>query len=133
MSQANVAVAAALYDAFTRGDIDGVVALLDPEVEWRLADNFLYSEGNPFRGPDAVRDGVFARVPPDWSRYEVQLEEYLDAGHTVVTRGRYHATHRRTGRPVDAQFAHVMKVLGGRIVFFQQYVDTAQFRDAAAE
>ena len=132
MSAENVAVVAAMYAAFARGDINAVLADVDTHVEWRVAENFVYADGNPYIGRDAVRYGVFGRVPEDWDRYDVHLEEYVDGGETVVSRGRYITRHRRTGRVVDAQFAHVVKLRAGKIVFFQQYTDTAQFRDASS-
>jgi len=131
MSQKNIETVKAMYAAFEHGDIEGVLAGLAPDINWRVADNFIYSDGNPYIGIDAVRRGVFGRVPEDWDRYELEFDEYLDAGDTVVTRGRYLATHKRTGASVSAQFAHVFKFRDGRITAFQQYTDTAQFRDAA--
>jgi ketosteroid isomerase-like protein len=48
----------------------------------------------------------------------------------AVSFGRYTGTFRRNGRQVDAQFAHVWTIAGGRIKGFQQYTDTAQFSRA---
>jgi len=119
-----------MYDAFARGDIDSVLAGLAPDVHWSVAENFIYSDGNPYRGIEAVRNGVFGRVPGDWDSYDLEFEEIIDAGETVVSRGRYLAKHKRTGAAVSAQFAHVFKFRDGKIALFQQYTDTAQFRDA---
>jgi len=130
LSQENVKAVVAMYDAFARGDIDGVLADLAPDVHWSVAENFIYSDGNPYRGIEAVRNGVFGRVPGDWDSYDLEFEEILDAGEAVVSRGRYLAKHKRTGAKVSAQFAHVFKFRDGKIALFQQYTDTAQFRDA---
>ncbi|HYV63958.1 MAG TPA: nuclear transport factor 2 family protein, partial [Bryobacteraceae bacterium] len=87
MSQENVKAVVAMYDAFARGDIDGVLADLAPDVHWSVAENFIYSDGNPYRGIEAVRNGVFGRVPGDWDSYDLEFEEILDAGEAVVSRG----------------------------------------------
>jgi ketosteroid isomerase-like protein len=38
MSRENVEVVGKLYDAFARGDIDSVLAQVDPEIEFDLSD-----------------------------------------------------------------------------------------------
>lgn len=49
------------------------------------------------------------------------------AGDTVLVEGRYRATARATGKPFDAQVAHVYDLRDGKIARFQQYTDTWQF------
>jgi len=66
MSQENADTVRGMYEAFGRGDISFVLAALDPEVEWREAENFIYADGNPYVGPDAVLQGVFARLAGEW-------------------------------------------------------------------
>ncbi len=44
----------------------------------------------------------------------------------VVVLGRYRGTNKATGRPLDAQLAHVWRVRDGKAVRFQQYTDTLQ-------
>jgi hypothetical protein len=44
----------ALYDAFGKGDVPAVLGAFDPEIQWRQAENFLYADGNPYAGPQAV-------------------------------------------------------------------------------
>jgi ketosteroid isomerase-like protein len=43
-----------------------------------------------------------------------------------VVLGRYRATNRETGKALDAPFAHVWDLRGGKVVRFDQYADTAQ-------
>ena len=47
MSQKNVDIIRGMYDAFARGDIPAVLEVLDPDIEWREAENFLYADRNP--------------------------------------------------------------------------------------
>ncbi len=126
MSQENVGLVKSLYEAFGRGDVPAVLAAMDPGIEWNEAENFPYADKNPYIGPAAIVEGVFARLGGEWDGFTVLLEELLDAGDAVVARGRYDATYRRTGARIHAQFAHVWKLRGGRVVRFQQHVDTLQ-------
>jgi ketosteroid isomerase-like protein len=122
-----------MYAAFATGDIPTVLAALDPQVEWWEAENFIYADKNPYVGPQAVLEGVFARIGQEWEWFTVTPKEVLDAGETVVGRGYYAGKYRQTGREVRAQFAHVFGFRNGKVVTFQQYTDTAQFREAVAK
>ena len=133
MSEENVNVVRGMYEAFGRGDIHGVLATLDPQVEWWEAENFIYADGNPYVGPEAVLTGVFARIGGEWEGFNVAPKEILDAGETVIGHGYYSGTYKETGRHVRAQFAHLFTFSGGRVVKFQQYTDTAQFLQAVGE
>ena len=116
-----------LYDAFAQGDVPTVLGSFDPEIVWMEAENINYADRNPYRGPQAVAEGVFMRIGQDWQDYRVNVEEIIDSGDTVVALGRYMATNKSTKQPLNAQFVHVWRLRDGRIVRFQQYADTAQF------
>ena len=130
MSQESVNVVKGMYEAFGKGDMPGVLAALDSRVEWWEAENFIYADGNPYVGPEAVLTGVFARIGGEWEEFEVAPEEILDAGETIIGRGYYSGTNKETGRRVRAQFAHLFTLSDGQVVKFQQYTDTAQFLQA---
>ncbi|HET9637645.1 MAG TPA: nuclear transport factor 2 family protein [Allosphingosinicella sp.] len=126
MSEQNVALIRAIYDAFAAGDIPGVVGRMSPDMVWNEAENFPYADGNPYRGPEAILGGVFGRLGAEWDGFAALPEEFLDAGETVVVLGRYRGTCKATGRAMDAQLAHVWRVADGKAVRFQQYTDTLQ-------
>lgn len=119
-----------LYAAFGKGDVPSIIGALDPQVEWWEAENFIYADKNPYRGPESVLMGVFGRLAAQWDGFAVSVEEVLDAGDSVVGRGYYSGKYHQTGREVRAQFAHVFKLRDGKVVKFQQYTDTAQFLQA---
>jgi ketosteroid isomerase-like protein len=121
----------ALYDAFGRGDVPAVLGAFDPRIQWREAESFLYADGNPYEGPQAVAEGVFQRIVSDVESFAVLPERFIEAGDTIVAEGRYRGTMKRTGTLVDAQFAHVWQLRDGKVVRFQQYTDTKQWSDAA--
>lgn len=127
----NGGVVKALYDAFGKGDVAAVLGAFDPEIQWREAENFLYADGNPYTGPQAVAEGVFQRIVSDVERLEVLPERFVEGGDTVVAEGRYRGTMKTTGTPVDAQFAHIWQLRDGKVVRFQQYTDTKQWSEAA--
>ena len=132
MLEKTVETVGGMYRAFAKGDIPTILAALDPQVEWWEAENFIYDDGNPYTGPDAVLTGVFMRIVADWENFVVSPTEVLDAGDITIGYGYYSGTYKKTGASVRAQFAHFFTFRDGKIVKFQQYTDTAQFKQAVA-
>ncbi len=132
MSHEYVQVVRGMYDAFAKGDIPTIIAALDPQVEWWEAENFIYADGNPYVGPDAVLKGVFMRIGSELEDFAVSPREVFDAGDTVIGHGYYSGRYRANGKQARAQFAHFFTFRDGRIVEFQQYTDTAQFKQVVS-
>lgn len=132
MSQANVDLIRGLYDAFAAGDIAGVLGRMSPDIVWNEAENFPYADNNPYRGPEGVLNGVFARIGAEWDGFAAIPEEMIDGGDTVIALGRYRGTYRATGRRLDAQLVHVWRVADGKVAAFQQYTDTLQAAQVTA-
>ena len=128
----NAEIVKNLYAAFARGDAPAVLGAMDAGIVWNEAESFPYADRNPYVGPGAVAEGIFVRLATEWDQFQALPGEVLDAGETVVVLGRYKGTFKATGKAVDAQFAHVWRLKGGRITGFQQYTDTAQANRAVA-
>lgn len=124
MASEAITLVRAIYDAFAAGDVPGVLGRMSPDIVWNEAENFPYADGNPYTGPQAVLQGVFARCIGEWDGFAVQIDAMHDAGETVIATGRYLGTCKATGRAQHTQMAHVWTVRGGRVVRFQQYADT---------
>ena len=124
MSANNVAVIRGIYEAFGSGDIPAAIGGMSPEIVWNEADDFPYADGNPYVGPPAILEGVFARIGSEWDGFGANVEEVLDAGDTVVALGRYSGTYKTTGKSQDTQFVHVWRLRDGKAVRFQQYANT---------
>jgi ketosteroid isomerase-like protein len=120
-----------IYDALARGDAPAVLGTFDPAIQWREADNFLYADGNPYVGPQAVATGVFQRLGSDIENLAVVPANLIEGGDTIVAEGRYTGKVKATGKPVNAQFAHVWELRNEKVVRFQQYTDTRQWTEAA--
>ena len=114
----------ALYAAFAKGDMPAALATMAPDIVWNEAENYPYADRNPYAGPEAVLMGVFARIGGDWDDFAATPDEFIDGGDTIVSLGHYSGTHKATGKPMRAQFAHVCRIKNGKIAAFQQYADT---------
>ncbi len=127
MSTENVALIRSMYDAFAAGDVPAVVASMSPDIEWIEAESNPWADGNPYVGPQAVVEGIFARCADEFDGFSVQVGELIDAGDTIVMLGRYGGTCKATGRAQNPQVVHVWRISGGKVVKFQQFLDTLHF------
>jgi ketosteroid isomerase-like protein len=118
-----------LYAAMGSADIPFLIGNLDPQVVWNEAENFVYADKSPYVGVDALLTGLFARLAGEWNGFSAVPHEIIDGGETVVALGRYGGVYKGTGVKVDAQFTHVFRFKDGKVASFQQYTDTAQFKD----
>jgi len=59
-----------------------------------------------------------------WPRLDHGRDTILDAGDAIVALGRYGGSSKATGKAMNPQMAHVWRVVDGKSVAFQQYVDT---------
>jgi uncharacterized protein len=123
-----------LYESFARGDVPTVLAAMDPKIEWNEAEHVTFWPGGPFVGPDAVVQGVFARIPATFGdTFRIEIGRLLDCGSVVVMEGRYKGVVQATGKELDVQVTHVWDIADGKAVKFQQYTDTWQFAQATGE
>ncbi|SIN67261.1 hypothetical protein SAMN02745824_1709 [Parasphingorhabdus marina DSM 22363] len=113
-----------IYAAFAAGDIEAFTNALAVDVVWNEAENFPYADRNPYRGIKQIMEGVLSRTAEDWDGFSIQMNDIVDGGDRVVTMGRYSGMHKKTGKKLDAQAAHVWTVKDGKVVRFQQYIDT---------
>jgi len=51
-----------------------VLGLIHPKIEWNKADSNSLPDGNPYIGPDAILEGVFARLGANHEHFGVQQD-----------------------------------------------------------
>ncbi|SNR61250.1 hypothetical protein SAMN06265371_106249 [Lutibacter agarilyticus] len=120
-----------MYSAIDKGDIPSLVAGMDPAIVWNEAENFIYANGNPYIGPDAVIAGVFQRIGADWEYFKVVDKNFYTINDSkVLVIGRYDAKHKTTSKKIFAQAVHLWTLKNGKAIEFQQYTDTKQAFDA---
>lgn len=124
----NAAMVQDAYDGFAKGDVGPLLAILHDEVQWSEAEHSTYWNGGAYTGPQAVLEGVIGRLAQDFENFQIEIKRMVSGGDTVLVEARYHAASATaTGRPLDAQVAHVWDFEDGKVVRWQQYTDTWQF------
>ncbi|HWF39420.1 MAG TPA: nuclear transport factor 2 family protein [Candidatus Acidoferrales bacterium] len=120
--EANIQLIQEAYEAFSRGDIQGILNKVSSDVEW------VAPPVEPMAGTYRGRDGVgefFRRVAANFEFTSFEPRDFVAQGDRVVVLGHYTANARNTGRTVDADWAMAFTVSNGQVSRFQEYTDTA--------
>jgi ketosteroid isomerase-like protein len=125
----NIEFMQGLYGAFAAGEVEKVLGSMSQNIEWWEAEGNPWSPGRPFVGPQEVLDGVLARIGAEFEGFEVVPDRFLGDGDQVVMIGRYRGKGIETGKLLDAQVVHVWTVKDGKLLRFEQFVDTRQLAD----
>jgi len=117
------------YDALGKGDVPGVLSLLDAQIQWTEAERFPYYSGT-WRGPQAVLDNLLKPLATDWEGFSAKAHEFIAQGERVVSLVTYSGKFKITGRSFSAAFAHIWTVRGDKLVRFDMHTDTAKVLEA---
>ncbi len=130
-SNQNITVINGLYNSFATGDIPAVLGAMDPKIVWNEAESNSLADGNPYVGTEAVLNGVFARVGGNHEYFKLEdIQLHGMDNNQVLATLRYNGKVKATGKTYNAQAAHLWTLKDGKIVAFQQYVDTKKLADA---
>lgn len=117
------------YDAFARGDMDGVLGDMADDIVWEQAQGLPH--GGVYNGLDSVRKNVFDPLDEEWwDEFSAVPDEFLEAGDEVVVLGRYRGVAKGTGKVLDVPFVHAWTLQGQKAVRFRQFLDTAGWVEA---
>jgi uncharacterized protein len=112
------------YEAWNRGDVEGVLSFLDPEIEWHGYTHI--PESGTLEGRDDVKAWL-ERFLDAWEQLEIKVTELIDAGDQVVALVRFRGSGKGSGVPVEGGTdAHVWTVRDGRIVSVTLYQGTGE-------
>ena len=124
MSQENVEVVRELWDAYSHGDFDRVIALTDPYVV------LVSLEEGPLYGPDAVRAN-YARWMEAWEgEPDTTVEEVIGVGDHVFVIACFQGRGRGSGVRVKQRLYEVYTLRNGRILRVDEFSDRAEALEA---
>jgi ketosteroid isomerase-like protein len=127
MSQENVELASRAYDAFNRRDLDALLALVDPEVNFTTR---FVERSDPYHGHDGVRawwDDLL-RVFPDFTVEVVELRAVKELTVNAV-RVRGHGLGSET--PFEESVWQVGEWRAGKAISWHSYPSEAEALEAA--
>ena len=124
MSQENLEIVKRNFADYARGDIDAATAGYDADVVFNPV------EESPIHGLEAVR-AYIRRWEEPWDDYEVEAEEFLDAGDRVVMTLHVKGRGAGSGVEVEARSHQVITLRDGRVIRMDEYLDRADALAAA--
>ncbi len=119
----NVKIVRQLYETFAKRDINAVVGMLSPDVEWG-------EPSNPFNPAGGTRHGHEGFL--EWINIGRQAEEILvleprkmlvDEDSVAVV-GYMKCRAIPTGKVYESDFVHLITLKSGKVVKFQEFFDT---------
>lgn len=120
---APIDVTIAVFEAFGRGDVDDIMALIadDGRVEFYGPQVIPYAR--IFNGHANVRR-FFETVLSSVDIHQFDAEEFICQGDKVVVTGHLRLTARATGKPIESDFVHVITVKNGKWQLFRDFMNT---------
>jgi ketosteroid isomerase-like protein len=97
-------------------------------ARWTEAKGFPYA--GTYIGFEEISRNVFSRLATEWIDYKITIEDYIVSDEHVVAYGTYSGAYKITGKFFKARVAHLWKIENGKIISFEQIVDSKPVRDA---
>ena len=132
MSQENVEIVQAIYDAVARRDTETVLGLYDPEVEWDFSRSpFKNVTGSArYQGHDGLRQW-WREWGEMWTEYEDRLDGLSEAGAHVISSIHSRGRGRASGADVEWAQYGVWTLRGGRVVRVEWFASRVEALEAA--
>jgi ketosteroid isomerase-like protein len=123
MSQENVELVRAAWEAWERGDMEAIFEFYDPAIVW---DQTHYQAGElsaVYHGYDGVKQFFREWLAP-FESYYAHAEEFIDAGESVVVRLRQGGRGKQSGVEVEMPpYWQVYRLRDGLAVRIEVYSD----------
>jgi ketosteroid isomerase-like protein len=109
----NADIVRQVFDAFSRRDLQALIALSDPEIVIRPPTGRLAGRDEPYRGHEGLR-AYLADVAEVWQELRSEPDEYVELDDRVLCTGRVYAWG--IGRVIDAPAGWVWRLRDGLVV-----------------
>ena len=98
------------------------------DISWTEAKGFPYA--GTYIGLASITKNVFSRLGSEWIDYKFTPEDYVANENKVVAYGTYSGTCKATRKYFEARVAHLWKLKDGKIMSFEQFVDSQPVNDS---
>jgi hypothetical protein len=125
----NRRVVQSVFEAFGRGDVPALLALIDEGAEWVAPGPSVV----PYFGERRGREGAaefFKHLGAEVEFESFEPGDFVAEGERVVVLGRERGRVRRTGKTFDNDWALVFTVRDGKVTAFRVYENTAAIAEA---
>jgi ketosteroid isomerase-like protein len=130
MSQENVEVIRLLAERINAGTVEDELELIHPDLELFPPEDEPEARSGVYRGREGWRE-YSAFWDESFDHYNVEVDEYIDAGEYVVVVGQVRATGRASGAQVESSAVWAWRVRDGMGIEFREYGTKEQALEAA--
>ena len=125
MSQENIERVRSGYESFARGDLEAVLELLDPDVDWHPAIAPILGV-EAIRGREGVRQFFTKDLFEGFDEFQAEPLSFEDLGEIVLVMVRYTGRGESTGLELNQTFATVYEIRDGKTVRMRDYPSRAE-------
>ena len=118
----DIEVVKAMFAAFAARDLETVLTLADPEIEFTAMTGEHAGRTDPYRGHEGMRQ-YFRDVGSVWEELHLTPREFRAAGDLVLVTGKVSARSRT--RTVTGSTGWVWRVRDGKVVYVRVYGSAA--------
>ncbi len=132
MSRENIETIHAMAAALSRGDVEGLVELFDPDIEWIPNPDFPIGANERWHGHEGLRNWHREWFVEPWEHVDVDIDEVIDAGNNrYVYVAHIQGRGRASGIEVDMRIYDVMTFRDGRAIRRMSFMDKQRALEAA--
>jgi len=124
----NVEVIQELYRGFREKDYDAFLRITTADLEWIQNEGF--PGGATYTSASEVIEKVFKANSNNWEGFAYNIEQFLDAGDSVIVIGTYTGRNQVSGKMMNAAAAHLYDLRDGKVCRFRMFADTKTIWDA---
>lgn len=128
MSQENMEVVQAAFDAFQQGDMEGVLRLCDEHIEVTQAAEFVGASRHQ-HGHAGVLE-AFAIWPQQWDDYAIEIVHLADMGDYVLVTTLNRGRGKGSGVQVESPFTFLFSIRDRKIVEWRFFMREEQALEA---
>jgi ketosteroid isomerase-like protein len=111
-----------MFAAFAARDLETVLTLADPDIEFTAVTGELAGRTDPYQGHEGLR-AYFRDVAEVWEELRLTPREFRPAGDLVLVTGKVSARSRV--RTVSGSTGWIWKVRDGKVVYGKVYASAA--------
>jgi ketosteroid isomerase-like protein len=126
----DIEVVKAMFAAFASRDLETVLDLADPDIEFTAVTGEHAGRTDPYQGHAGLRQ-YFRDVSAVWEELRLTPREFRPAGDLVLVTGKVSARSR--GRSVTGSTGWIWRVRGGKVVYGKVYASAADAMAALEE
>jgi ketosteroid isomerase-like protein len=126
----DVSVVKAVFAAFAERDLERLIELIHPQLEFATVTSDYAGRTEPYRGHEGMRE-YFRDVSQVWDDLRLTPRVFQEVGDTVLVTGR--VTARSPARIMEGSTGWIFRMKDGLVIYGKVYASAADAERAATD